>query len=274
MAQTLLGRGAPVRVLVRDAARGEPWLARGAEVAVAALEDEAGLARALDGARGFFALLPDEPPAADFRAHRLRMADAIARAVRRAGVPHVVLLSAIPASLAEGNGPPAQLHHLERSLRETGAKLTALRACSFQDNVRMALGPARAAGIYPTLLPADVPGPMVATQDVARVAATSLLEPPAGHEVIDVVGPQYSARDVAAALGQALGRTLRVVEIPPQAHVAALLEAGLPGELAEAVAELYACLAAGRVRPCGDRMVAGPTRLEEILPALVAEPAS
>ena len=47
------------------------------------------------------------------------MADAMATAVRASRVPHVVLLSAVAASLADGNGPAKDLHYLERALRTT-----------------------------------------------------------------------------------------------------------------------------------------------------------
>lgn len=47
VAPTLLAAKQPVRVLVRDAAKGEPWRAQGAEVVVADIADQAALTRAL-----------------------------------------------------------------------------------------------------------------------------------------------------------------------------------------------------------------------------------
>ena len=81
VADTLLTRGHDVRVIVRDAVKGAPWQARGAEVAVAALDDEPALTRALTGVQGAYLLtppdavspgLPREPPAADRCARRRR----------------------------------------------------------------------------------------------------------------------------------------------------------------------------------------------------------
>src|SRR5579872_3482166 len=58
-ANTLLSEGYAVRVLVRDPAKGDPWKAKGAEVAVADLYgDEGALARAFSGAKGVYVLLP------------------------------------------------------------------------------------------------------------------------------------------------------------------------------------------------------------------------
>ncbi len=59
VANTLLSQGHAVRVLVRDAAKGAAWKAKGAEVAVADLQgSEEGLASAFAGAEGAYVLLP------------------------------------------------------------------------------------------------------------------------------------------------------------------------------------------------------------------------
>ncbi len=58
VAGTLLEQGNRVRVVVRDPARGAPFAARGAEVVVASLEDEAAMTRAFGGAAGAYLLSP------------------------------------------------------------------------------------------------------------------------------------------------------------------------------------------------------------------------
>ena len=60
VATTLLAAGKPVRVIVRDAAKGAEWKAKGAEVAVAQLDDRASLAAALKGATGAYLLSPPD----------------------------------------------------------------------------------------------------------------------------------------------------------------------------------------------------------------------
>ncbi|HWL85044.1 MAG TPA: NmrA family NAD(P)-binding protein, partial [Polyangiaceae bacterium] len=56
VAETLLARGEMVRVIVREAAKGASFAARGAEVAVASLDDSAALSKALAGAKGAYLL--------------------------------------------------------------------------------------------------------------------------------------------------------------------------------------------------------------------------
>ncbi|HEX6212696.1 MAG TPA: NAD(P)H-binding protein [Methylomirabilota bacterium] len=266
VARELLSRGARATVIVRDAARGAPWAGRGAELAVGSLNDVSFLARTLRGADGVFVLLPENVGEGDFHATRRRMADAVAEAVSGCAVHHVAMLSAIAAVLPDGNGPAGDLHYGEHRLRETGATLSALRACYFQDNVGGVLTPARLAGIYPNLLPsADLPFPMIATRDVGRFAALALLDPPAASETVDLLGPAYSIRDVAGRLGVALGRTLEVVQVPPADRVPMLLGAGVPRQLAEAVVEMLDAFGAGRIQPSGDRHLTGTTTIDEVI---------
>ncbi len=92
-AEALLAKGKSVRVVVRDAAKGEAWKAKGAEVAVANVVDAAALGRAFAGAEGVYVLDPAEPGGAglprvpgprDGRAGRGREAER--RAARRAAL--------------------------------------------------------------------------------------------------------------------------------------------------------------------------------------------
>lgn len=266
VAGELLRLGARPTVLVRAEAQGVPWARRGAGVAVGSLDDAAFLTGVLRGPSGFFVLLPENVAADDFHGARRRMADAIAAAVGASGVPHVVMLSAIAAILADGNGPAKDLHYLENRLRAGGSTLTALRPCYFQDNVGGVLGAAVGAGIYPNLLPsADVPLPMIATRDVGAIAARALLSPPARSETIDLLGPAYAPREIAERLGAAIGRTLQVMDIPPADRIPTLVRAGVPPQLAAAVAEMMDAVAAGRIAPAGDRCLAGTTTIDEVI---------
>ena len=69
-ARELLAAKQPVKVIVRDAAKGKEWAAKGAEVAVGKLDDRDFLASTLKGAKGFFTLLPPNYTAADFYANQ------------------------------------------------------------------------------------------------------------------------------------------------------------------------------------------------------------
>jgi uncharacterized protein YbjT (DUF2867 family) len=272
VAERLLALGQRVRVVVRNPRDGERWRLRGATAAVAALDDAHGIEQALANASGFFVLMPEDARVPDFHAHRRRMSNAIAAAVRTSGVPHVVFLSGAAAAVADGNGLARELHHLETLLFDGGRTVTAIRAVAFQENVAWALPAALGEGIYPNFYPtADFEFPMVATGDIGWYAAHCLVEAAGRSEVIDMLGPRYSVRQVADMLGSALHRTLRIVDIPAPRHVDALNGAGMPRPFAESLAELIGCLASGRISPSGDRAITGTTRLENILPRLIVD---
>jgi len=273
-AAALLATGSPVRVVLRDPARGGSWAARGAEVAVADLLDRAALADALAGAAGAFVLSPFDLGVPDPLAHADAVAAAVSGAVADASVPHVVALSSGGADLPAGTGPVVGLHRLEAALSGSRAVVTALRPCHFQEKVRDVLDVAREHGVLPVLgASADEPRPQVATRDVGAVAARALLAAPARSGTVDVLGPAASERDVARALSRALGRPVEPAVVPAEAWAPSLEEAGLPPVAAALVAELYRADERGLLAPRGDRVERGTTPLTDTVAALVGAPA-
>jgi uncharacterized protein YbjT (DUF2867 family) len=177
-----------------------------------------------------------------------------------------VFLSAIAASLPDGNGPAKDLHYCEQQLRARAPQVTLLRSCYFQDNVAGALQTAASAGVYPNFFAsADAPIPMVATRDVGRFAAQCLVAPRPAHEVVDVFGPAYSIREVVRELGAALGRELEILDIPPERHRDTLVQAGVPAPVAEAIAEMFAAFNGGLITARGDRQLIGTTPIAEVI---------
>lgn len=274
VAEHLLAQGAPVRVLVRDEAKERDWSERGAEVAIADLDDRDALAAAMRGSDGVFVLLPFDLTAGATAGHTASRVASIAGAVADSQVPHVAVLSSAGADLPEGTGPIVGLHDLEEALRATPATVSAIRSGHFQEKVTDVLAPARDAGIYPVFASsADVPKPMVATRDIGEAVARTLQSPPAGSEVVDLVGPAYTERQVAAVLGAALGRDLEVVTIPQAGWVDALVDAGLPAEVAMELVGLYEADDRGVLVARGDRTVRCTTELETTIAQLVGVPA-
>jgi hypothetical protein len=82
---------------------------------------------------------------------------------------------------------------------------------------------------------------------------------------IDLFGPSYTIRQVAVALGRALGKELEVVDIPPSRQSDTLVGAGIPRPIADAVTEMFAALNAGLITPQGDRRLVGATTIEDTI---------
>ena len=60
LARTLLTAGQPVRAIVREARKAQEWVARGCQLAVAAMEDVSALTHAFTGATAVFILPPSQ----------------------------------------------------------------------------------------------------------------------------------------------------------------------------------------------------------------------
>jgi uncharacterized protein YbjT (DUF2867 family) len=277
-AETLLAQGKAVRVIVRDAAKGTAWAKKGAEVAVASLDDVAALTAAFAGVAGAFVLLPPQSSIASpapLESNR-KLAGAIAQAVRAAKLPHVVLLSSVGAQHDKGTGPIQGVHHAERELTATGAAVTAVRAAYFQENWGSALG-ALASGVLPTFIPAGVRYPQVATRDIGRTAAAALVEGgKPDFQIIELAGPRdYTAHDVAAALAKLTGKPVTAQDAPLDAVVPTFTSLGVSQAAAELYREMFAGIASGHIAWQGGaaRQVRGTVEVGETLGALLAAPA-
>jgi uncharacterized protein YbjT (DUF2867 family) len=275
VANTLLDQGKEVRVLVRDAKKGEAWKARGAQVALASVDDEAALTAALQGATAAYLLSPPDMTSTDFLGERRATVETIARAVEASKVGHVVFLSSFGAQHAAGTGPIRTVHYAEARLAKTPAKVTFVRAAYFVENWGSVLG-AAAHGKLPTFLPPDLTIAMVGTRDIALVAAKALVEgpPSAKTEVLELAGPRdYSSRDIAAALAKILGKPVEVEAAPLEAVVPAFTSFGISANVAGLFQEMYDGIAKGLVAPegRGARFVRGQVDAETVLRGLLAK---
>lgn len=272
VATTLLAQGKPVRVIVRDAAKGAAWKQRGAEVAVAGLSDRAALTAALAGATGAYLLVPPDVTTPTPVQHSVDTARALGAAVKAAKVPHVVLLSSLGAQHAAGNGPIRWLHTAEAELAIAGTQLTTMRAAYFQENWGGSLG-MLAQGVLPTFLPVDVKFPQVATADLGKIAATALVEGARGaKQVIDALGPrELSAADIAAALTKIVGKPIAAQQFPLEGVVPTLTQFGISAATADLFREMYEGILAGRVASEGGaaRTVRGTVEVDATLAKLL-----
>ncbi|WP_420212326.1 NmrA family NAD(P)-binding protein [Burkholderia aenigmatica] len=223
-AQALIDAGVAVRVVVRDRAKAARWAAQGAEVAVADLADAAALTRAFAGARGAYLVKPPNYALENLFEHADVTARAVADAVRAAGLPKLVLLSSVGADRPDGTGVIATNRTAEQRLAELGMPVVFLRAAYFMENWARVVDPVRTQGILPSLLvPVERAIPMVATEDIGRLAADLLREDWAGIRKIGLAGPMaYSPGDIAAIFARALNRPVRPVALEPSAWAGVL----------------------------------------------------
>ena len=215
VADILLEAGLPVRALVRSAEKGAAWKARGCEIAIVPdAADAQSLAQAFAGATGVFLMNPPNYDSERDFPDIQRSAKATAEAIAKAKPDKIVLLSTIGAHVQEFNLLNRSTL-FERMLTNAGVPVAFLRAAWFMENAAWDLAAARSGRIESYLQPLDRKIDMVSTKDIGRAAADLLREEWSGVRIVELSGPQkYSPRDEAAAFATALGRDVKVVEVP------------------------------------------------------------
>jgi uncharacterized protein YbjT (DUF2867 family) len=248
VADTLLSRKQPVRIVVRSAEKGAAWNAKGAEIAVASLDDVSALTKAFEGAKGAYLLVPPNYGAATWLADQRARMDHAAEAVKKSGISHVVFLSSVGGHIAEGTGPIKAARYGEQILRKSVSNLTVLRPCYFMDNWAPVLGAAKAQGVLPTFIAPTAKIPMISTKDIGRVGAEQLMAGGKGKQIVELAGPEeYSPDQVAAALGQILGKPVTAQHAPLNAVVPTFKSFGFSDEAAKLFEEMYTSFSTGAI---------------------------
>lgn len=268
IAEKLLAAGEPVRVIGRERVRLGPLAAKGADPWPGDIGDTAFLEKAFSGARGAFILLPPRYDAPDFREYQNRIGTSLVAALAKARVPRIVALSSIGAHLTEGAGPILGLHDLETRLSALKeAEVVCLRPAYFMENHLWSIPLIRNQGINGSPIRADVPLPMIATEDISNATARMFVDGIFhGHAVRYLLGPRdLTMSEATRILGEAIGKPgLQYAQFPEEDARKAMAAAGMSGSVVEAMLEMQRGFNAGIVRPTRERSAESttPTTLE------------
>ena len=234
-ARLLTEREIPVRVLVRDSAKGKALAEAGAEIAVGDLAVPASIDEAMTGVSAVILVTPAVP------VQELNVVHSAARA----GVGHVVKAT----SKASADSPIARRRgqaEIEAGLAASGIPHTLLRSNAYQQNV-LALAPAIAATSgFGSAAGKGLTG-MVDARDVAAVAAAIAASPaPHAGKTYWLTGPELlSNYDVAAIVSRLLGRTITYRELTFEENKDAMIRAGVPEPIAQQNAQAFSLTADG-----------------------------
>jgi uncharacterized protein YbjT (DUF2867 family) len=247
-AETLLAAGKEVTVIVRSPEKGEWWRAKGANVAVASLDDTPKMTTILSSAEGAYLLTPPNFEVTNYVENRRRLIEATAKAVGDSGIPHVVFMSSAGGQLPSDTGLIVINHMGEEAMKAAAENLTILRPGSFAENWEPVLGAAKSHGILATFHSPEHKLTMISTDDVGRFAAEALLDGPRGQRILNLAGPQeYSPADLAQILSSVLGREVRVVNPPMSAAVGTFMKAGFSSDAAKLFEEMYVAANSGKL---------------------------
>lgn len=251
IAENLLAQGERVRVIGRDAGRLARFVQKGAEAFTADVTDAAALTRAFEGARAVYAMVPPNLNAADVRGYQERVGEALASALGKASVTHVVLLSSYGADKTEKTGPVLALHNLEQRLNAlTGLNAVYARAGYFMENLLPQVAVIRNFGIVGGPLRPDLKLCMIATRDIGAACAALLQKRDfSGKQARELLGQRdLDYREVASVIGKAIGKPgLSYMQLPPQQLKPALTQMGMSASMADLLLEMAEALNSGHM---------------------------
>src|SRR5260370_583063 len=234
LVRRLSAKGVPVRALVRSAARAKGLsslpMVEIVEGDMARPETLVGALRGVDRAM----LISSSDPM------MLEVQSNFIEAAKKAGVQHVVKLSGIMPELNSAFRFARMHGEIEQRLEASGMAFTHLRAGEFMPPYFRQVPNIAAKGAM--FLPMeDARIASIDVGDIPEIAAHVLTS--AAHEgkTYPLPGPaSLPLPQVAENLSEATGKTLRYVNVPPEAARQAQLAAGMPPYLADALFELFA----------------------------------
>jgi uncharacterized protein YbjT (DUF2867 family) len=247
LVERLLRSGVSVRAMVRTPAAEARFDESAAMPVVADFDDPDAVAAALAGVDRAYLVTPSSERA---EAQQMRFAELAAAA----GVRHLVKLSQFAAA---PDSPVRFLRYhaaVEQHIRGLGIGWTFLRPNLYLQGLLAMAGPIRAEGrFFAPIGEARVSA--VDVRDIADVAAAVLTEP--GHDgaTYSITGPAaVTHAEIAAAIGEATGRPVSFVDVPP-AVFADQLRHVLPAWQVEGLVEDYAHYARGEAAEVHDTVV-------------------
>jgi uncharacterized protein YbjT (DUF2867 family) len=267
--EALIAKGQKVRVIGRDAAKLQGFVAKGAEAAVGDLGDRAFLARALKDADAIYALIPPNLGAADFRAYQKQIGESIVAAIKSSGVRYVVHLSSQGADLPDRTGPIVGLHDQEERLNKLdGVNVMHLRPTYFMENLLMNIDLIKKMNIMGSAIRGNVKFAMIATKDVGAYASERLMKRDfSGKSVRDLLGQRdLSLDEVAVIIGKKLGKSdLKYMAFPYDDAEKGMVAMGLTPDMSRLYIEMSQALNDGlfAVNIPRTRENTTPTSIEE-----------
>jgi uncharacterized protein YbjT (DUF2867 family) len=229
----LLEQGRRVRAMVRTLdARADALRDSGADVVVADMLDIIAVRTAMEGCSAVYFTM-------SISSSYLEAAANVAVTAKSLGVKAFVNLSQMTVSEmseTKTTGSPQQKQHwlAEQMLHWSGLPVVYLRPTVFLDGMFLVQGAKGIRDDDVIRLPfADGKTAPIAGSDVGAAAAVVLANPePHIGKVYELTGPEsLTMTEFAQQFSAALGRTIRYVNVPPEAWEAKLLEARLPAHL-------------------------------------------
>ncbi|MGV3704740.1 MAG: NAD(P)H-binding protein [Arcticibacter sp.] len=247
LVEKLIAAGHEVTVITTKDNRKEEIEALGAKAAVGYISDPDFLTKAFQGADAVYTMMPPSIGTSNLIQNIADAGQAYAEAIKAAGVPRVVMLSSIGADASEGTGPVQGVNRVEHILQGlTGVSVTVLRSGFFYTNFLRDIPLIKSRGMFGNNYDGDERLPLTHPDDLSSAIAEELQAEGNRFEVKHVVSDIATGNQIAALLGQAIGKPeLTWTNIPDEQLRQGMLSAGLPQELVGLIVEMGQGVRAG-----------------------------
>lgn len=218
ISEKLLKEGHQVTVIARNPEKLEKFRSMGAEIIAGDINDVEMLTSAFKNADSAFLILPDNVKAKNTRDYQRKVTGNFIQAIEKSGIQYIVNMSSLGSHMHEGNGMMGGTGEQEVRLNQlSGVNIVHMRSAYFMENFLRTIPLVKGQGINGTAADGDHAIPMVATKDVAEIAAQHLANLDfTGKSVHAVMGPRnYTMREFTSIVGDAVGKPdLPYVQIP------------------------------------------------------------
>ena len=267
--EALLKADEGVRALGRSESKLAELKSAGADVLPGDATDASFLAKAFRGTDAVYTLLATDRTRPDYRAEQDQQGEAIVKAIAESGVRYIVALSSLGADLNDGTGVIAGLHAQEERLKRLeGTNVLLLRPVSFFENFYDTLGLIKYEGINADSVAPDLAIPMIATRDIADIAAKALKARDwKGVVVRELLGPRdLTYSEATRILGEYIGKPgLQYVQFSYEDEARALVQAGLSESFAGLYVEMTRAFNEGKIPAQRTAENTTPTRFEDFV---------
>lgn len=238
-AKILLEKGINVRLVARHAEKLEQYKSQGAEIIVGDAKDSGLITEAFSGADAVLTMIPGNMSSPDIGKHQDELSFALVEAIKNSGVKYVVNVSSLGGHTEHKTGIVAGLARNEVRFNQINdVNIIHLRPTYFMENLFGNIPMIKNMNINGSAMKADVKLPIIATKDIAVVAADKLINRDfSGISVLPLHGDRdYTMVEATNILGNAIGKPeLPYIEFSYEDMKAGLVQFGI----SESVANSY-----------------------------------
>lgn len=246
LAESLLQKGHSVTVVSSNPEKQTDIEALGAKAEIGSIEDVNFLTTVFAGADVVYCM---EPPInffasqVDMQTYWTDIAENYVEAILRSGVKKVMHLSSIGAHTDTDNGMLAAHYYVEQTFEQLpdNVSIKFIRPVGFYYNMFAFIHSIKAQGAIIQNYGGDKKEPWVSPLDIAEIIAEEIDKPFEGRTVRYVASDEVSPNQVAAILGNAIGKPdLKWLIISDEQFLNGLLAAGMRPDAAKGLTEMNA----------------------------------